>query len=77
MLEYLQFRMQNYLSVLQEVEVHLSLSTFDPATAQPPFLNSPRSLEACRIHGISPVELAGVLWFFLYMFTYTCMYAYV
>lgn len=38
----------------------LSLSTFDAAHALEPFLNSPRSLEACRMHGINPIELVEV-----------------
>jgi len=38
----------------------LSLGTFEPAHAQPPYLNTPRSLEACRLHGINPVELVEV-----------------
>jgi hypothetical protein len=68
-------RMQDYLSVLQEGDVHLSLSTFNSATAQPPFLNSPRSLEACRLHGIIPVELAGrsgLMNLLIYMFRIIC-----
>jgi len=38
----------------------LSLGTFEPAYAQPPYINTPRSLEACRRHGINPVELVEV-----------------
>lgn len=38
----------------------LSLGTFEPQYAQPPFLNTPRSLEACRIHGVNPVELVEI-----------------
>jgi len=41
-------------------EEPLSLGTFDPAHAQPPYLNTPRSLEACRRFGINPIELAEV-----------------
>lgn len=62
--------MQNYHSVLQEGEVYLSLSTFNPEDAQPPFLNSPRSLEACRLHGISPIELAGRLWLLMCIYSH-------
>jgi len=42
------------------MEEELSLGTFEPSHAQPPYLNSPRSLEACRIHGVRPVELVAV-----------------
>jgi hypothetical protein len=35
----------------------LSLSTFDDKTAKAPYLNTPRSLEACRRFGVNPVEL--------------------
>lgn len=38
----------------------LSLSTFEAAHAQYPYLNTPRSLEACRRNGINPVELVEV-----------------
>lgn len=38
----------------------LSLGTFEAAHAAPPYLNTPRSLEACRRHGINPVELVEV-----------------
>ena len=38
----------------------LSFATFDPSYAQPPYLNSPRSLEACRRHGIHPLELVEI-----------------
>lgn len=41
-------------------EEPLSLGTFDPAHAQPPYLNTPRSLEACRRFGINPIELVEV-----------------
>ena len=51
--------MDSYPSLLMEKEQYLSLGNFDPVRAQPPYLNSPRSLEACRVHGVSPVELAG------------------
>ena len=35
----------------------LSLGTFDDKTAKAPYLNTPRSLEACRRFGVNPVEL--------------------
>lgn len=35
----------------------LSLATFEPNRTYAPYLNTPRSLEACRIHGVNPVEL--------------------
>jgi hypothetical protein len=38
----------------------LSLATFNDTEAQPPYLNTPRSLEACRIHGVAPLELVAV-----------------
>lgn len=37
--------------------IRLSLETFQPEKCYPPYLNTPRSLEACRINGINPVEL--------------------
>ena len=46
-------------NALSSVEI-LSLATFNPARALPPYLNSPRSLEACRIHGINPIELVEI-----------------
>lgn len=39
---------------------NLSLGTFEPDRAIPPYLNTPRSLEACRRRGINPVELVEV-----------------
>ena len=42
------------------MQEELSLATFEPNHAQPPYLNSPRSIEACRIHGVNPIELAAV-----------------
>lgn len=38
----------------------LSLLTFDAAHAQHPYLNTPRSIEACRICGVQPVELVEI-----------------
>eukprot|EP01036_Dinobryon_divergens_P003120 gene3120-4104_t len=42
------------------MEEVLSLSTFQPQYAHPPYLNSPRSLEACRRNGVRPSELIEV-----------------
>lgn len=41
-------------------EEPLSLGTFEAAHVTAPYLNTPRSLEACRRHGINPVELVAV-----------------
>lgn len=38
----------------------LSLSTFEPDRAFAPYLTTPRSLEACRLNGVNPVELVEV-----------------
>jgi len=38
----------------------LSLGTFEPTRADAPYLNTPRSLEACRLNGVNPVELVEV-----------------
>lgn len=35
----------------------LSIENFDPDSTEPPYLTSPRSLEACRRTGIDPAEL--------------------
>jgi hypothetical protein len=40
--------------------VKLSLETFQPNKCAAPYLNSPRSLEACRVNGVHPVELVEV-----------------
>ena len=42
------------------MEEELSLGTFEPSHAQAPYLNTPRSLEACRIHGVNPIELVSI-----------------
>jgi hypothetical protein len=42
------------------MEEHLSLATFQPSHSLPPYLNSPRSLEACRLIGVQPVELVEI-----------------
>lgn len=41
-------------------QVRLSLETFQPEKCYPPYLNTPRSLEACRMNGINPVELVTI-----------------
>lgn len=38
----------------------LSLGSFDPSHALHPYLNTPRSLEACRRHGVNPIELVEI-----------------
>ncbi len=38
----------------------MSLATFEPDRAFAPYLNTPRSLEACRLNGINPVELVEI-----------------
>ena len=40
--------------------VKLSLATFQPNKCYPPYVNTPRSLEACRINGINPIELVEI-----------------
>lgn len=41
-------------------QLNLSLQTFDPANAEAPYLNTPRSLEACRLLGVTPIELVEI-----------------
>jgi hypothetical protein len=38
----------------------LSLATFQPEKCYHPYLNTPRSLEACRLNGVNPVELVEI-----------------
>lgn len=38
----------------------MSLATFEPNRAFAPYLNTPRSLEACRLHGVNPIELVEI-----------------
>ncbi len=38
----------------------ISLENFDPYKKSPPYLDSPRSLEACKRQGIDPSELLFV-----------------
>jgi DNA repair exonuclease SbcCD ATPase subunit len=45
---------------MQEAEPILSLSTFQPDKCYAPYLNSPRSLEACRINGVTPADLVEI-----------------
>jgi hypothetical protein len=40
--------------------VKLSLATFQPDKCYPPYLNTPRSLEACRMNGVNPLELVEI-----------------
>lgn len=42
------------------MEEPLSIATFEPERAHPPYLNTPRSLEACRLNGVNPVELVEI-----------------
>jgi len=37
-----------------------SLATFEPDRATSPYLNTPRSIEACRLNGVSPRELVVI-----------------
>jgi hypothetical protein len=46
-------------SDLPEAE-RLSLATFEADRAFPPYLNTPRSIEACRRTGINPIELVEI-----------------
>jgi hypothetical protein len=41
-------------------QIKLSLETFQPEKCFPPYLNTPRSLEACRRNGVNPVELVVI-----------------
>ena len=41
----------------KEGEAAISLVEFDETRDEPPFLTSPRSLEACARHGVLPEEL--------------------
>ena len=46
---------------MTSVEVEpMSLATFEPNRAFAPYLNTPRSLEACRLHGVNPIELVEI-----------------
>ncbi len=40
--------------------VRLSLANFQPDKCYPPYLNTPRSLEACRLNGVNPLELVEI-----------------
>ena len=39
---------------------NLSLETFEPGRAYAPYLTTPRSLEACRMSGVNPIELVEI-----------------
>ena len=45
---------------MEELQELLSLGTFEPDKAYEPYLNTPRSLEACRMNGINPIELVEI-----------------
>jgi len=40
--------------------VKLSLANFQPDKCYPPYLSTPRSLEACRLNGVNPLELVEI-----------------
>lgn len=40
--------------------VKLSLANFQPDKCFPPYLTTPRSLEACRLNGVNPIELVVI-----------------
>jgi hypothetical protein len=42
------------------MDEQMSLETFEPERAYAPYLTTPRSLEACRMNGVNPVELVEV-----------------
>ena len=45
---------------MEEFQEPLSLATFQPDKAYPPYLTTPRSLEACRMNGVNPIELVEI-----------------
>lgn len=45
---------------MEELQELLSLATFEPDKAYEPYLNTPRSLEACRLNGVNPIELVEI-----------------
>jgi hypothetical protein len=45
---------------MEELRETLSLATFEPDKAYEPYLNTPRSLEACRMNGVNPIELVEI-----------------
>lgn len=45
---------------MEELKEPMSLATFEADKAYEPYLNSPRSLEACRMNGINPIELVEI-----------------
>lgn len=48
------------LANMEDFQEPLSLGTFEPDKAYPPYLTTPRSLEACRMNGVNPVELVEI-----------------
>lgn len=45
---------------MEDLQEPLSLGTFEAGKAYEPYLNTPRSLEACRMSGINPIELVEI-----------------
>lgn len=45
---------------MEDLRESLSLATFEPDKSYEPYLNTPRSLEACRMNGINPIELVEI-----------------
>ena len=45
---------------MEDLQEPLSLGTFEASKAYEPYLNTPRSLEACRMNGINPIELVEI-----------------
>lgn len=46
-----------YTTIIMKGTSLISLDNYDPSRKKPPYLTSPRSLEACRRQGIDPAEL--------------------
>jgi len=45
---------------MDDFQEPLSLGTFEASKAYEPYLNTPRSLEACHMNGINPIELVEI-----------------
>lgn len=45
---------------MEELQELLSLANFEADKAYEPYLNTPRSLEACRLNGVNPIELVEI-----------------
>lgn len=45
---------------MEDLQEPLSLATFEPENTYEPYLNTPRSLEACRLNGVNPIELVAI-----------------